>query len=238
MKLVLPDRGVLIAVSDLQGNLADFQRAVDLWEREGPEALLVFLGDLVHGPELAPEEWFPELGEFYEDESPGVVRAFLALRARAGARVNALLGNHEHGHCGGPHTHKFFEDDVLHLEARLDDQERAAWRGACAAMPRVAAGACGAVLTHAAPSREAEWAYGASDEDARAFLRAHGGAFVAYGHDAVDTGWELRGAEQICFSSSFGAARAKKTVLRLDLGARYRDARDLRPGVEIRPLWR
>ena len=45
----LPDTGVLLVCTDLQGNLGDFERMVELWEAE-EDAILLFCGDLVHGP--------------------------------------------------------------------------------------------------------------------------------------------------------------------------------------------
>src|SRR5688572_11204268 len=119
--LHLPARGRLLVATDLQGNLRDFDRMADLFraalvENEG-EAHLLFTGDLVHGPHLEPEEWPDFLGEYYRDDSMGVVEGFLDLRRKNPGKVHALLGNHEHGHCGGPHTAKFAPDEVELLES-------------------------------------------------------------------------------------------------------------------------
>src|SRR5690606_2350616 len=57
----LPDRGRLIVGTDLQGNLADFERLVEHFVRaheEHPDgAFLVVTGDLVHGPEIPEQHW-------------------------------------------------------------------------------------------------------------------------------------------------------------------------------------
>ncbi len=86
------------------------------------------------------------------------------------------------------------------------------------------------------------WARGASSENARALLEATSmddqpAAFVGYGHDVVPEGYEKVGAEQICFSTSFGLFDADKVYLRLDLSRRYESVHDLRDGVEILPLY-
>ena len=45
--------------------------------------------------------------------------AYAGLAAQYPGRVHALLGNHEHGHIGGPHTAKFAADEVALLEQIL-----------------------------------------------------------------------------------------------------------------------
>lgn len=86
------------------------------------------------------------------------------------------------------------------------------------------------------------WARGASPTDARALLAATSidgkpNAFVGYGHDVVPEGYEKIGAEQICFSTSYGVYDENKVYLRLDLTKRYASVDDLHDGVEILPLY-
>jgi len=153
--LQLPDSGRLIVCTDLQGCLRDFEAVVEVFLRrltETGDAHVIFTGDLIHGPRLAPEEWPDFLGEYYCDQSGEVVEAFVELRTEHPGRVHAILGNHEHGHVGGPHTAKFARDEVLVLEAELGP-ERAAWlQGVLAELPLVAVAPCGAVFTHGAPA--------------------------------------------------------------------------------------
>lgn len=153
--LQLPDRGRLIVCTDLQGCLRDFEAVVDIFLRrldETGDAHVIFTGDLIHGPRLAPDEWPDFLGEYYCDQSGEVVEAFVELRAAHPNRVHAILGNHEHGHVGGPHTAKFARDEVMVLEAELGPQ-RASWlRSVLAELPLVAIAPCGAVFTHGAPA--------------------------------------------------------------------------------------
>ena len=156
--LRVPDRGRLIVCTDLQGCLRDFERVVDrfvaaLDDTDG-HAYVIFTGDLVHGPHLEPEEWPEFLGEYYRDQSGELIDAFEELSRRHPGRVHALLGNHEHGHVGGPHTAKFARDEVALLESHLGPERTAKLRALLRDLPLVAVAPCGAVFTHGAPAAE------------------------------------------------------------------------------------
>jgi hypothetical protein len=56
--------------------------------------------------------------------------------------------------------------------------------------------------------------------------------FVVHGHDRDESGWFIEGDNQAC-PVLFGAPRAHKRFLRLDLSARYPSVHALREGVEI-----
>jgi hypothetical protein len=60
---------------------------------------------------------------------------------------------------------------------------------------------------------------------------------VVYGHDPVRKGYLREGAEQLCFSTSFGLKNEKKVYLDVDLSREYRSVRALRYGVDILPLY-
>jgi len=60
---------------------------------------------------------------------------------------------------------------------------------------------------------------------------------VIYGHDPVRKGYLREGAEQLCFSTSFGLKNEKKVYLDLDLSREYRTVRSLRYGADILPLY-
>jgi len=71
-----------------------------------------------------------------------------------------VLGNHDHGHIGGPHTHKFHDDEVLYLEQRMRPEAiqrmHALFRGALLAL----AAPCGLLFCHGSPDdswRELAW---------------------------------------------------------------------------------
>ncbi len=154
--LRLPDSGSLLVCTDLQGCMRDFEAIVARFEAADAatdgNAHLLFTGDLVHGPHIDEDEWPEFLGEYYRDQSGELMRAFVELRRRFPKRIHALLGNHEHGHIGGPHTAKFALDEVALLETMMG-AEGAAWlRDVLSDLPLVAIAPCGAVFTHGAPA--------------------------------------------------------------------------------------
>lgn len=156
--LHLPDHGRLLVATDLQGNLRDYERMEQLFraaviETEG-DAHLLFTGDLIHGPHIPLEEWPDYLGEYYVDESPAVVDRFDALRRRFPGHVHAILGNHEHGHIGGPHTAKFAPDEVELLEAIVGPDGSRRLQEVFRGLPLVAVAPCGIVFTHGAPAAD------------------------------------------------------------------------------------
>jgi hypothetical protein len=156
--LRLPDRGRLLVCTDLQGCLRDYRRVVTWFEQALAEAdgdaHLLFTGDLVHGPHIEPDDWPDFLGEYYRDQSGEVIDELVRLRDRLPGRVHALLGNHEHGHVGGPHTAKFATDEVALLEQHLGPRGARRLREVLRELPLVAVAPCGAVFTHGAPAAQ------------------------------------------------------------------------------------
>ncbi|MBA3396054.1 MAG: metallophosphoesterase [Deltaproteobacteria bacterium] len=158
--LRLPDHGRLLVCTDLQGCMRDYVRMVEVFEEallqyQG-DAHLIFTGDLIHGPHIDPEDWPDFLGEYYRDASGEVMIAYAGLAARYPGRVHALLGNHEHGHIGGPHTAKFAADEVALLEQILGPSGTARMRGIIHTFALAAVSKCGAVFTHGAPAAQIE----------------------------------------------------------------------------------
>src|SRR5258708_29149969 len=154
--LRLPDHGRLLVCTDLQGCMRDFDRFVAIFEqalqRYNGDALALFTGDLIHGPHIEPEDWPDFLGEYYRDQSGEVMIAYAGLAAQYPGRVHALLGNHEHGHIGGPHTAKFAADEVALLEHILGPAATARMRGIIHTFALAAVSKCGACFTHGAPA--------------------------------------------------------------------------------------
>ena len=154
--LRLPDKGRLLVCTDLQGCMRDFNRFVEIFEQALIEyqgdAHVLFTGDLIHGPHIEPEDWPDFLGEYYRDQSGEVMIAYAGLAAQYPGRVHALLGNHEHGHIGGPHTAKFAADEVALLEHILGPAGTARMRGIIHTFALAAVAKCGAVFTHGAPA--------------------------------------------------------------------------------------
>jgi hypothetical protein len=156
--LRLPDRGRLLVCTDLQGCLRDFERFVHIFEQalhhHHGDAHVLFTGDLIHGPHIDPEDWPDFLGEYYRDASGEVMMGYAELAARYPGRVHALLGNHEHGHIGGPHTAKFAADEVALLEQILGPAATARMRAIIQTFALAAVARCGAVFSHGAPAAQ------------------------------------------------------------------------------------
>ena len=153
--LELPSKGRLIVCTDLQGCMRDFETISAKFRtrhEDTGDAHLLFTGDLVHGPRIDEEDWPDFLGEFYSDQSGEVVEGFAELRDEFPGRVHAILGNHEHGHVGGPHTAKFARDEVALLEDELGPERAERFCRILAELPLVAVAPCGAVFTHGAPA--------------------------------------------------------------------------------------
>lgn len=151
-----PDHGRLIVCTDLQGCLRDFHAIAEIFARADEEtrgdAHLLFTGDLVHGPHIDREDWPDFLGEYYRDESGEVIDELVTLAETYPDRVHALLGNHEHGHIGGPHTAKFAMDEVAVLENHLGPQRTHELHAVLQGFALAAVAPCGAVFTHGAPA--------------------------------------------------------------------------------------
>jgi hypothetical protein len=154
--LRLPGHGRLVVCTDLQGCMRDYRRIVEVFHQvmdaADGDGHLLFTGDLIHGPHLAPEDWPDFLGEYYRDASGDVMDAYAELAARNPGRVHALVGNHEHGHVGGPHTAKFAADEVQLLEALLGPARTDRMKEIIATFALAAVAPCGAVFTHGAPA--------------------------------------------------------------------------------------
>jgi hypothetical protein len=158
--LRLPDHGRLIVCTDLQGCMRDYRRIVEVYHQVAAahdgDAHLLFTGDLIHGPHLAEEDWPDFLGEYYLDASGDVLDAYADLAARLPHNIHALVGNHEHGHIGGPHTAKFAADEVQLLEDMLGARRTDRLKEIISTFALCAVAPCGTVFTHGAPAATIE----------------------------------------------------------------------------------
>ena len=150
----LPEQGVLLVATDLQGNLGDYEALKALLEHElgrGHHATLALCGDLVHGPSPdlnEPGAWPRHLGTEYRDASAELLVDF--ERYTRTHPAFALLGNHEHAHIGGPVVPKFHPDEAAVLDAALGEAA-AGIHAFLKTWPLIAVAPCGVVLTHGAP---------------------------------------------------------------------------------------
>src|SRR2546423_13223806 len=156
----LPDKGRLLVCTDLQGCMRDFDKMVEVFEQAlsdcAGDSHLLFTGDLIHGPHIDPEDWPDFLGEYYRDASGEVMIAYAGLAAQYPGKVHALLGNHEHGHIGGPHTAKVAADGVALLEQILGPSSAGRMRGIIHTFALAALSRCGIVFTHGAPAAQVD----------------------------------------------------------------------------------
>ncbi len=136
--------------------MRDYLRIVsvfhDALKRNSGDAHLLFTGDLIHGPHLEPHQWPDFLGEYYRDQSGEIIERYAELTKAYPGRVHALLGNHEHGHIGGPHTAKFAIDEVALLERILGPTRTAHFKRVLREFALIALAPCGVVFTHGAPA--------------------------------------------------------------------------------------
>lgn len=150
---IFPGQGTLIVSTDMHGNAEDFAalRGRFLAELAGePETYWAILGDAVHGPSPEARERRPELYD-YDDESAAIVLGILELQAAHPGRVVYVLGNHDHGHVGGPHTAKFYPDEVAALEQRCSSEQLAGLQRLFSQALLAAAAPCGVLLAHGCP---------------------------------------------------------------------------------------
>lgn len=150
----LPRTGVLIAATDLQGNLKDYRALKAVYEEEeerGNDPFLLLCGDLVHGPGpgLAdPRAWPDHLGTHYLDRSAELVIDF--EQWSKDNQATAIMGNHEHSHIGGPRVSKFHIDEAAVLDATLGTH-KIRIHDFMRSWPLIAVSHAGAVFTHGAP---------------------------------------------------------------------------------------
>lgn len=150
---VLPSCGTLLVSGDLHGNAADFHRLREIFlntSLEDPETYWVILGDIVHGPNEIARHERPELYD-YEDSSFEIVKGVIELQNQYSGRVLYVLGNHDHGHVGGPHTHRFYNDEVTHLESVLNNKQCIKIHQLFEQALLAVVAPCGVVLCHGSP---------------------------------------------------------------------------------------
>jgi hypothetical protein len=265
--LVLPPRGRVLISTDLHGNRDDFEALLARFRSlrsEDHDTHWILAGDLVHGPDEASRRAGHALYG-YDDASAVLIREVSDLKKQHPEHVHVLLGNHDHGHIGGPHTSKFFPDEVHALEATLGASEKRALFTLFTEALLAVALPCGALVCHGSPDDTLERledldalslatgtndAYGervlasilrsygqpeARTENLLSKLSAHLPfplTFVAHGHDKDELGIFWEGKNQVC-PVLFGAYRAERRCLVLDLSTHYADARALRQDFEV-----
>jgi hypothetical protein len=150
---MLPRDGQLMVSTDLHGNLEDFEALRDRFlarVERGEDVHWALLGDLVHGPDDQARCDEPALYDF-DDRSWEVVEGVIGLREAWPGRVHLVLGNHDHGHVGGPVLTKFHADEALHLEGLLDDRRIDSMARLFRSALLLLLAPCGVALCHGSP---------------------------------------------------------------------------------------
>ncbi len=151
--IVFPPEGKLIVSADIHGNKKDYLQIMEAYSKKienNEDAYLLFLGDLIHGPKNI--DCNKEQKSNYEDQSEFIIDHFRAMQEMFPERICTLLGNHEHGHCGGPHTQRYCSDEVTDLEQRIGENKTKEYIKFFSNLPLLAITSCGIVFSHGAPS--------------------------------------------------------------------------------------
>ena len=99
----LPDYGRLIVVTDLHGNLEDYNDYLDLWDESDPDFHIVFCGDLIHGLDEGT------------DGSVEILDDAIA-KSKEYSNFHTLLGNHEWAHIVNKEIYKGNEELTRQFE--------------------------------------------------------------------------------------------------------------------------
>lgn len=241
---ILPAEGTCLVSTDVHGDAEDMF-ALDRIFREAPNRHWVILGDIVHAPPEAV------------DGSAEIVRLILERQREFPDRVHFVLGNHDYAHIGGPKTSKFYADEAAELESKLDAATIAALKSLFTDALLAVAAPCGVLMTHGSPDttltsladlesptpallRTLLTSYGQPAATTAAMLKSVSAGLdlrvVVHGHDRSEAGFFYEGGNQVC-PCLFGAPRAAKRYVLLDLAARYERAESLRDGHELLRLY-
>lgn len=246
----LPNHGRLIVVTDLHGNLDDYNYYVNLWDESDPDFHIVFTGDLIHGLDM---------------DSDGSVEILDDAISKSSqfANFHTLLGNHEWAHITHKTIYKNHEDLLMnfknlvsfkkgYIEPALTNYIRF-----FKTMPYFARTAKGIFISHSGPSakirsieafnRMFEDGYSSpmlydflwnrftkvtqyTREDVDRFLDIVGCKCMVVGHCPVES-YEVF-SNQIIMSSSFDTK--VKTYLDIDLSADVDSIKDVQKQLKFR----
>ena len=117
-EIILPKKGRLLVVTDLHGNQEDYEKYIELWNRDDENNHIVFVGDLIHATSS-------------NDKSVEILDDVIEKTEKYD-NFHVLLGNHEWSHITGTNVYKNkinqrekFEKDIIakkkSLQPTLDE---------------------------------------------------------------------------------------------------------------------
>lgn len=234
----LHKKGKALVVTDIHGNLEDFERYMKIWgelKRKGKENHLIIAGDYIHA---MPGQKV--------DYSINILESVIKLEKSD--NVHVLLGNHEWSHLSGVDVYKAGINQKIQFELNLVkkfgfekyEKRMEIYNKFFAGLPIAVKTGNGIFISHAAPAKSAKtiqdiidatkngylmnnnvlnellwnrYPDNYNDSDIENFLKIVGCKVSVVGHTPVD-GYEVIG-RQIILSSSF--SRGRKAYLEIDL---------------------
>lgn len=239
----LPDHGRLIVVTDLHGNLDDYNRYLNLWDESDPDFHIVFTGDLIHG---------------MDESTDGSVEILddAMVKSKEYSNFHTLLGNHEWAHITNKEIYKNdqplllgFKNTIAYKKGFVEPH-LTNYIQFFKTMPCFVKTANGLFISHSGPSdkvrtiegfnRMFDWEYSSpvlydflwnrynrvtdyTKADVDRFLEIIGCKVMVVGHCPVES-YRIFG-NQIIMSSSF--ATKVKTYLDIDLSMEIEDVKDV-----------
>lgn len=244
-KLVeLPKKGFALIVTDLHGNLEDFNKFMGIWEKfDDKNNHFILAGDFIHSM----------------DGKDGSIEILESLKSRweNSQNFHLLLGNHEWATLAGISVYKCGFNQTIGFESLLKEKFRDGWMIKLEEyveffkkLPIAVITRNKVFISHAGPPRgirsideivhiadegyiennrlsEILWnRYGSSytEQDIEHFLKAVKCKAMIVGHTPVD-GIELIGENQLIVSSSYSSG--KKAYVELDLQKEIKNGEDI-----------
>lgn len=239
----LPDYGRLIVVTDLHGDLDDYNHYLSLWDESDPDFHIVFTGDLIHG---------------LDEETDGSVQILddAMAKSKEYSNFHTLLGNHEWAHITNKEIYKNNQPlllgfkNVISFSKGFIEPHLTNYIKFFKTMPYFVKTANGLFISHSGPSDKVrsieafnkifEGDYSSpilydflwnrynsvtdyTKEDVKRFLEIVGSKVMIVGHCPVES-YRLY-SNQIIMSSSFQTK--VKAYLDIDLSMEINDVKDV-----------
>ena len=105
----LPDEGRLLIVTDVHGDLDDYEKYINLWDCNDPDFHLVFVGDFIHS--------------IYDDDKSIEIIEDVIEKDKKYSNFHPLLGNHEWSHITNTPVFKGYQNQTYAFEDLIIDKK-------------------------------------------------------------------------------------------------------------------